>query len=172
MKKLSVALVSFLLTGILCASEADFSNPVIHVGVVVSDLEKSLAFYKDVVGMVSGGSFDVNEDMSKRTGLAAGVPFHVEILKLDKDKDMTQFKLMSFGERTRKQQNQFIYDHTGMRYVTIFVNELEPIIKRIKAHHVRMLGDTPTELGPNNYFVLIQDPDGIFVELIGPMKKQ
>jgi catechol 2,3-dioxygenase-like lactoylglutathione lyase family enzyme len=171
MRRLSVLLVSLLMIWTLSASEADFTSPVIHVGVVVSDLDKSLAFYKDVVGMVSGGSFDVNEDMSKRTGLAAGVPFHVEILKLSSDKDMTQFKLMTFGERTQKQQNQYIYDHTGMRYVTIFVNELEPIIKRIKAHNVKMLGDSPTELGPNNFFVLVQDPDGIFVELIGPMKK-
>jgi len=42
----------FLPSVTLLGAEGDFSSRVIHVGVVVSDLEKSLEFYKDVIGMV------------------------------------------------------------------------------------------------------------------------
>ena len=31
-------------------------------------------------------------------------------------------------------------------------------------------GETPIPLGPDSHFVLIKDPDGTFVELIGPLK--
>jgi len=164
----------FLPCGILMGAEGDFSSKVIHIGVVVSDLEKSLEFYKDVIGMVQVDqkSFDVNEDIGRRTGLTGGIPFHVEVLKLGSGSDASQFKLMSFGDKAKKQENEYIYNHTGMQYITIFVNELEPIIKRIKAHNVKMLGETPTLLPEGTYFILIKDLDGTFVELIGPMKKE
>jgi len=42
------------------------------------------------------------------------------------------------------------------------------IIKRIEENKVKTLGKTPTMLNANRMFVLIQDPDGNFVEFIGP----
>ena len=164
----------FLTSVTLLGAEGDFSSKVIHIGVVVSDLEKSLEFYKDVIGMVQVDqeSFDVNANMGRRTGLTDGIPFHVEVLKLGSGSDASQFKLMSFGDKAQKQENEYIHNHTGIQYITIFVNELEPIIKRIKAHNVKMLGETPTLLSEGTYFISIKDLDGTFIELIGPMKKK
>lgn len=154
-------------------SQQEFSSKTIDVGVVVKDLNESLKFYKEVIGMVQVDRtfIDINEDFGKRSGLSNGIPFHVEVLKLGKGEDATEFKLMSFGERPENQQNNFIYDHTGMQYITIFVNDLEPIIKRIKEHEIPFLGDTPTPLSENKYFVLIKSPDDTFIELIGPYNK-
>ena len=36
--------------------------------------------------------------------------------------------------------------------------------------YVKLLGETPISLGGDSNFVLVQDPDGTFVELIGPME--
>jgi len=33
-----------------------------------------------------------------------------------------------------------------------------------------LLGSTPTSLNGNSQFVFVQDPDGNFIELIGPME--
>ena len=164
----------FLPSVTLLGAEGDFSSRVIHVGVVVSDLEKSLEFYKDVIGMVQVDqeSFDVNADMGRRTGLSDGIPFHVEVLKLGSGPDASQFKLMSFGDKAQKRENEYIHNHTGIQYITIFVNELEPIIKRIKAHSVKMLGETPILLSEGTYFIAVKDLDGTIIELIGPMKKE
>jgi hypothetical protein len=57
-----------------------------------------------------------------------------------------------------------------MQYITIMVNSLAPFIERIKKHNVKFLGDTPVQSGENRHFVLIQDPDGTIIELIGPLK--
>jgi hypothetical protein len=35
---------------------------------------------------------------------------------------------------------------------------------------VKLLGETPFLMGGTTYFTLVQDPDGTFVELIGPME--
>jgi catechol 2,3-dioxygenase-like lactoylglutathione lyase family enzyme len=152
------------------ASPEEFASTTIGIGVIVKDLDKSLAFYTNVVGMVQTGSFDVDERFSKASGLANGLPLHVKVLRLGEGEEATQWKLMTFGDRAQPQKGDFIYSHTGMQYITILVRDLTPFIRRIKAHQVKLLGETPIALGADSHFVLIQDPDGTFVELIGPMK--
>lgn len=146
-----------------------FTSETIHVGVVVSDLEASLQFYQEAIGMQRVSSFDIDEDFGQRSGLSNGVPFSVEVLQLGTGPTATQWKLMTFGDRAAPQENDYIYDHTGMQYITINVDDLDDAIARLEAHNVEMLGETPTPLSGGRSFVLVQDPDGTFVELIGPM---
>ena len=173
MKK-SCLLVLLLLCGgsFGSASEKEFAGKVIHIGMIVSNLEESLAFYKDIIGFVQTDetSFDVDADFGGRSGLTDRLEFHVEVLKLGSGDDATQLKLMTFGAHSRKQENEFIHDRTGVQYLTINVADLSPIIARIKAKSIKMLGETPTPLNGDTQFVLVKDPDGTFIELIGPMK--
>ena len=151
-------------------AQSDFTSKTIDIGVIVSDLDESLEFYKEVVGMQQTGEFSVDETMAKESGLSNGVPFDVKVLKLGAGEKATQFKLMSFGDRAVKQHNDYIYDHTGVQYLTINVKDLSPIVERVKAHDVTMRGNSPVKLDENRYLLLIRDPEGTFVELIGPWK--
>ena len=159
--------------GAAFAAEKDFAKKTINIGMIVSDLDKSMAFYKDVVGLVQVDqtAFDVDADFGKRSGLTDALPVHVEVMKLGPGPDATRLKLMTFGARAKKQENSFLHSHTGIQYLTIYVTEMDPILKRIRQHKVKLLGATPIPLGAKTSFVLIQDPDGTFVELIGPMTK-
>ncbi|MDX2431709.1 MAG: VOC family protein, partial [Bacteroides sp.] len=170
MKKLSViilALATILSTNIMAQSE--FSSNTIGVGVVVKDLDKSLDFYLNVIGMQKVGEFDVDAEFGKTSGLSNGLPFHVDVLKLEDSPEANQWKLMSFGKEATHPMPTYIQDDNGMQYVTIMVNSLDPFLKRIKKHNVTLLGDTPIAL-EENHFVLVQDPDGTIIELIGPLK--
>jgi len=150
-------------------AQSEFSSGLIGVGVVTANLEKSLDFYLNVIGMTKVGEFDVDAEFGKSSGLTGGVPFHVDILKLQDSEQANQWKIMSFGKKGTHPIPKFIQDDTGMQYITIMVKNLEPFLKRIKEHKVKLLGDTPIPLG-ENHFVLVQDPDGTIVELIGPLK--
>ena len=150
------------------ANEA-FASETIHVGVIVSDLEESLRFYEEVIGMQRVRSFEIDEDFGRRSGLTGGVPFTVEVLQLGTGETATQWKLMSFGDRAASQENTYIHNHTGMQYITLVVNDLSVAIARLEARDVEMLGETPTPLSDGRHFVLIQDPDETFIELIGPI---
>ena len=46
---------------------------------------------------------------------------------------------------------------------------MKQAIARIKKYKVPMLGETPTKLPNGKTFILIQDPDGTFIELIGDL---
>ena len=149
-------------------AQNDFTSKTIDIGVIVSDLDESVDFYTEVVGMKQAREFSVDKTMAKESGLSNGVPFDVKVLTLGSGKEATEFKLMSFGDRASTQHNNYIYDHTGVQYITINVKDLSPIVERVKAHDVTMRGNSPVKLGENNYLLLIRDPDGTFVELIGP----
>ena len=173
--KMTTALFLSALFGVspAFAAEKEFAKKTIDMGMIVSDLDKSMKFYKEVVGLVQVDrtEFDVDADFGKRSGLTDSLAIHIEVLKLGPGPDATQLKLMTFGDRARKQENLFLHSHTGIQYLTIYVAAIEPILKRIRKHNVKLLGETPIPLGEKASFVLIQDPDGTFVELIGPMAK-
>jgi len=138
--------ILLIICGILTISfgssgQSDFSKSAISIGIVVEDLNKSLEFYYNVVGMVKVREFTVDSEKAKRMGLSRGESFDIKVLKLE---------------------------NSGIRYITIFVKSMTPVIERIKKHSVKMLGETPTMLDENRQFVLIKDPDGNFVEFIGP----
>lgn len=168
MKKTILVILS-LMSVFYVKAQSEFSDSKIHVGVIVSDLDKAVDFYTNVIGMKKISGFSVNEDVSKRTGLSNGVPFDVTVLKLEDSEDANQWKLMSFGKKSQHPKQKYIQDDLGMQYITINVKDLKPFAERCKKYNVKLLGETPTKLGEDRYFILVQDPDGTFIELIGPM---
>ncbi len=173
MKRASFILVLIAVLSLSAFSAPDeFSSKTILIGMIVSDLDESMHFYKDVIGMsqIGNSSFDVDADFGKKSGLTDSLPIHVEILKLGAGDDATQLKLMTFGDRAKKQENEYLHSQTGIQYLTINVVALQPFIDRIKKNNVPFLGNTPIPLGTDRHFVLVKDPDGTFVELIGPLE--
>lgn len=150
-----------------CAPD-DFAKSGISVGVVVEDLDKALAFYTDVIGMVQTFEFGVDADKARELGLSDGDRFDVKVLKLENSENAPEWKLMTFGKKANHKMPKYVPDDTGMQYITIFVKSMKPLIERIKANNVKMLGSTPCMLDANRQFILVQDPDGNFIELIGP----
>ncbi len=154
------------------ASSADkFTNPTIQVGVIVSDLDRSVDFYTNVIGMTKTGGFSVPGDKASELGLTDGRSVEVTVLKLEDSASANEWKLMSFGNKAAHPKQKYIHDDTGMQYITIFVKNVQPFIGRIKKNNIEILSGAPSILDNGNGFILIQDPDGTFIELIGPNQK-
>jgi catechol 2,3-dioxygenase-like lactoylglutathione lyase family enzyme len=155
-------------------AQSEFSSTTIGIGVVVSDLDKSLDFYTNVIGLKKVGGFEVNEDFARKSGLTGGLPMKVITLKLEDEPEATQWKLMSFGKKVPKHLPRYVQDVVGMSYITINVTSLKPFLERIDKHGVKLLGETPIPLGSSGerHFVLVSDPDGTLIELIGPMESE
>lgn len=167
-KILFIAIAVSFIAATKNSAQNNFSNPTIFVGSVVSNLEKSVDFYTNVVGMVITGSFSVDGKKSKELGLTDGRQVEVTVLKLEDSPQANEWKLMSFGTKASHPKPRYIHDDTGMQYITILVNHLDPVIERIEKYKIPVLSGKPSKLDENRSFILIQDPDGTFVELIGP----
>jgi catechol 2,3-dioxygenase-like lactoylglutathione lyase family enzyme len=167
----SIVILSVMLIGLPAfsvQSPDDFAKSGISIGVVVEDLNKSLDFYLNVIGMVKTGEFSVDADKAKELGLSNGDRFDVKVLKLENSENAPEWKLMSFGKKATHPKQSYVPDDTGIQYITIFVKSMKPILERIQKHGVKTLGKTPSMLDADRQFVLVQDPDGNFIELIGP----
>lgn len=168
MKKFFFIFLAAFLGSNLANAQSNFTSPLIGVGVVVKDLDKSVDFYVNTIGMVKTGGFSLDADFAKRSGLSNGVPFSVVVLKLENSDSANEWKLMSFGNNPDHKKPAYVQDDLGMQYITINVKALTPVMDRLKQKGVKFLGDTPTPLSGNRFFLLVQDPDGNFIELIGP----
>ena len=94
---------------------------------MVTDIEKSLEFYKEVVGFTEGDGFDVTGDFPKKVGLTDGTPLKIHVLTLGEDETATKLKLMevSSSKPTRKIKQPYIHTLSGFSYLTIFVKDDE-----------------------------------------------
>ena len=162
------SLVMFVSIAQKAPAPGEFSNPTIFVGSVVTDLVKSVDFYTNIVGMTKTSEFSVDGVKAKELGLTDGRAVDVTVLKLENSPQANEWKLMSFGTKPGHKKPKYLHDDTGMQYITILVNHLNPVIERIEKNNIKILSGKPSELGEGRFFILVQDPDGTFIELIGP----
>lgn len=150
---------------------AEFSKPVIDIGVVVSDVAKSAAFYTNAIGFKEVPGFKVTAERATEIGLTDHQPADIRVFVLGEGNLATRVKLMSFPDAPGKKPDQkFIHSTVGMRYLTLYVTDLNASLKRLEKENVKLLGKTPTDLGGGTWIAVFQDPDGNFIELVGPRK--
>ncbi len=153
------------------AAESDFSKPVIDIGMVVKDSGRTAQFLTNVVGFKEVRGFSVTADVGRKIGLIDGYPAEVRVFMLDGAEPATRIKVLSFPKAQGKQADQaFIHSTLGFRYLTLYVKDLNPILERLKKAGVPALGETPVEMGGGTWLVAIKDPDGNFLEFVGPRK--
>ncbi|MGN6690067.1 MAG: VOC family protein [Sphingopyxis sp.] len=119
----------------------------LDVGVVVSDLSASLAFYSDLLGLAVAGEIDL--PFGKLVRLSFGDSF---------------LKLLS-PTSTPQAQSSPLTDRAGIQYITFQISNIDDANARITAEGVPV--DMPLqELIPGLKVLMIRDPDGNIVELI------
>jgi lactoylglutathione lyase len=170
---LAIALISFAATSLAVADEVTFPRTTIDLGTVVTDLEKSVAFYTQGVGFRQLESFDVPAELAASAGLTDQKPLSIRVLALGDGPTATKLKLMQVaGTTPRTGDNEFIHSHTGFRYLTIMVENTDEALARLAKMGVKPLAKSPVslpeDLAPGMFLTCVKDPDGNVVELIGP----
>jgi catechol 2,3-dioxygenase-like lactoylglutathione lyase family enzyme len=146
----------------------EFTKPVIDVGMVVKDQARTASFLTNAIGFKEVPGFSVTPELGKKIGLTAGHAGTVRMFVLDGPEPATRIKVLSFPDAGAKASDQtYIHSVFGMRYFTIFVNDLTRAVERLNRAGVRLEGETPVDLGGGTFIVVVRDPDGNFFELIG-----
>ena len=150
-----------------------FARTTIDFGVVVSDLERSIKFYCEAIGFREVPGFDVPAGFAKDAGLTDGKPLSIKVLVLGEGEGASKMKLMQVsGVRSTRGNNRYIHSQFGFSYITLFVKDTEAALKRLKKAGVDPVAKGPValpeDLAKGVYLTLVRDPDGNFVELVGP----
>ncbi|MFW2384314.1 MAG: VOC family protein [Akkermansiaceae bacterium] len=147
----------------------DVRTATIDLGMVVSDLEKSLKFYTEACGFTPTGEFSVNEQVTKDSGLTEGTVLTIKKLSLGKGKGATTLKLMQPAKAPKKADQEYITSNLGFRYLTLHVHSMDAVQERLKKAGVPILSKGPVAIpGTKVFLTVVKDPDGNFVEFVGP----
>jgi catechol 2,3-dioxygenase-like lactoylglutathione lyase family enzyme len=141
-----------------------------HTGITVSNLERSLAFWREVLGFeLSHTAHQTGELAREITGIA-GAEIKLAVLKAP---DGHKIELLEYlAPPDRKHVNVRACD-VGAVHVALLVDDLDAVLERIAAFGWKAAGK-PQMLtkGPNagKRVVYIRDPDGTTIEFMQPPK--
>jgi len=163
-------------TSLFCfaAETVTFTSSTIDIGMVVQDLEKSVSFYKDVIGFHEIAGFEVPSSLANDAGLTDDKSLSIRVLVLGDGPEATKLKLMRVAETSPRQgDNEFIHSHNGFRYLTIMVADTDTALARLAKNDVKPIANGPVSLpkslAPKSIFLTcVRDPDGNIIELLGP----
>jgi catechol 2,3-dioxygenase-like lactoylglutathione lyase family enzyme len=131
----------------------------------LEDTERSLAFYRDILGYEAG---QTNPGVTDAVLALEGTPDAVAITTRTQPPGSTNvwfFWEFSGIERTKHEPNA---QDPGASAISLLVEGLPALLGEIRAAGITIEtpGETPVELGPGRTGVLIRSPDGLLVELI------
>ncbi|MFC1491517.1 VOC family protein [Nitrospinota bacterium] len=132
------------------------------VAIVVKDIDKSLAFYQDILGMEETRVLDLPADFARKAGFATeGLKLH--FLKFGN----MNVKLLEFEEPPAS-RDPIANSQTGLRYITFWVKSMDETVAYLKSKGVSTFKTDPIERVPGRKLVFFSDPDGNLLELLGP----
>lgn len=145
-----------------------------HLGMTVSDIERSIVFYRDTLGMKLIGRRECVEEgyVAKQTGYD-GVKLSVASFRIRPDSpnslEVVQY-LNHTGEPADTSTNR-----PGGTHLCIVVDDLVAAYEQLKSQGVRFKSD-PVEItaGPNRggRVIYFFDPDNYVLEMFEPAKRE
>jgi len=135
-----------------------------HIGICVSDLERSLHFYRDLLGFQTLSKLDAAGEAVDRLLSLEGTDLHAVYL----ERDGTRLELLHFaspghdGAAGPRPMNALGFTHLSLR-----VDDLATTLDALRNAGVRVLDETLID-NPDfdSAAVFIVDPDGTRVELV------
>ena len=136
-----------------------------HLGICVSDLDRSQRFYCEALGFVPAESHSVGEEFGRLMELD-GVALRSQFIR----RDGVSIELLHFsspgpiGEPVRRPMNQL-----GLTHLSLRVDDVDAVAKSVTMFGGAVIEDTRTTFdmtGTSLDFVYCTDPDGVRIELM------
>lgn len=135
-----------------------------HIGICVSDLERSLRFYRDAIGCEEVGSIALAGGPSDALNGLEGVKVRAIYL----ERDGYRLELISFdepgwvGPQAPRPMNQ-----VGLTHLSLRVDDLDAVCARIEEAGGSLLPDSRVQApGFPSRAMMACDPDGMRLELV------
>ena len=144
-----------------------------HLGMTVVDIERSIRFYRDVLGMtLVRRRPKVNADYVARQTGYEGVELNVASFKVSPDSHQS-LEIVQYMNHTGESLKQAT-NRPGASHLCLLVDDLQSCHAELSANGVRFMSDPVTiTAGPNKdgMVVYFYDPDGYPLELFQPAEK-
>jgi catechol 2,3-dioxygenase-like lactoylglutathione lyase family enzyme len=153
----------------------------VHTNLVVSDVERSVAFYTDMLGArVVRDWWGESETTAIAFGLGVKVAkWHAYMLRFGEGDDATfpQLDLLEWIEPKSVGSSLSVMNHIGIPRICAEVADVDQVYETLSARGVEFISppvvfNPATERGRRTKAVCLKDPDGIVIELVGPLRSR
>ena len=130
-----------------------------HSAITVKDLEESVKFYQDFLGLEKIGEIDLSVDQE---GFFKGIDVHIAFLKAGDD----ELELVEYKTPEAERKNDLKPWDTGAQHIAFKVTELQSLYTEYK-DKIDFLSkpiDYKTE-GMHTLWTYLRDPNGAIVEI-------
>jgi catechol 2,3-dioxygenase-like lactoylglutathione lyase family enzyme len=137
-----------------------------HTSFTVSDMERSLAFYRDLLGLRVTADMQPEADYPARVTGYPGATFRIVYLRLGDDPHLLELIQYTTGQGAplRPATNR-----PGCAHICFLVDDLPAAYERLRAQGVAFVSPpVPITQGVNRggFAVYLRDPDGATIELL------
>ena len=134
-----------------------------HIGIVVSDLERSLSFYRDVFGLeVTWDRVESGPALDSQLGLRDA---EVRTVKM-RGQDNTQIELLSFRRPDCDSGPAGTLTRRGLTHIALAVADADVAYGRLESMDYEV-NSPPTQSADGGAKVFFcTDPDGVFLEVV------
>ena len=140
-----------------------------HTGIGVHDMEASLKFYCDQLGLEKGEDIEVEGPLvGEIVGLTPDTKVRIVHLKINDTQELELFQYMHPGSSSFKKD--FRQCDGGMIHVAVFVDDIMEMYERLKAEGV-VFNSKPWQLAAG-IVVYMRDPDGVTIELMQKLEEE
>lgn len=146
---------------------------IIHVGLTVTDLERSVAFYRDILGLTYLGEMEMEGLETERLFQQKDCKARVAYLNGSPELAAPPVELIQFvGQEPERQAGDLF--RTSISELCFAVEDIDREYLRLKDLGVEFLSEPQTfdstEYGfGKSRAVYLRDPDGIVLELLQPL---
>ena len=139
-----------------------------HSGVVVKDMETSLRFYRDLLGLkVVRDMLESGEYVDSILSLKGA---SVRTVKLSADKGDTLLELLEFKSQQCERRTASGLCDLGPTHIAFTVENLDTVYGRLKSAGTKF--NSQPKVSPELFakVVFCRDPDGTFIELVEQLR--
>jgi lactoylglutathione lyase len=134
-----------------------------HIGVCVSDLERSIRFYRDGLGFQLEHELTVAGEPSDTLLRLRGVKLHAVYLT----RDGTRIELLHYASPPAPPRPQRAMNEHGLTHLSLRVGDLDGALAGLRAVNATVLEDTLIRMPEyHSACCFITDPDGQLIELV------
>lgn len=135
-----------------------------HCGVVVSDIEKSLHFYRDLLGMeIQVDMLEEGDFIDTISGLKG---IKVRTVKMTTSEGTMRIELLKYFSHKGKERKDYEIQDLGASHIAFTVNDIEFEYKRLKKEGVNFISSPQLSVDKKHKVVFCHDPDGVPIELV------
>jgi catechol 2,3-dioxygenase-like lactoylglutathione lyase family enzyme len=139
-----------------------------HTGITVSNLERSLAFWRDVLGLELSHTAHQTGELAREITGVSGSEIKLAVLKTPGGHKIELLEYLAPSDRKHADVRPCDVGHV---HVALLVDDLDAVLERIATSGWKAAGQPQVlKSGPNagKRVVYVRDPDGTTIEFMQP----